>query len=398
MITIKETQVRSNNIKEFNRRKIIHYIKDNPGISRADISKALSISKPTVSGVVDELLEDGWIREKESAKASSSGGRKPYSIYFNQEMYYLISVDIGGTSVEIAIMDLEGKIKSKLAFETQPFAGDQLIPEIADRIKQLIRDHNLENNQIFGVGVGVPGITDVGNGVVVDAPSVNWKNISLQSKLEEFLPFPIYIDNDVNVAALGELWKGAGKADRNLLIITLGTGIGCGLIINGQLYRGSSYSAGEIGYMVTDKKTAEKKYDYTFSGYGFLDNHVGGPSIARRMVSKSNESQGERGEWTAKKVFEMAGSKDEKAVEIINETLSHIAFALINVISIINPERIVLAGGISQSMNQYLPYLSSTIEKHVPVETELEITTVADVSLLGAGYLLLKEHESILKF
>ncbi|UJL47404.1 ROK family protein [Virgibacillus sp. NKC19-16] len=353
------------------------------------------ISKPTVSNFVDELLSEGWVSEKESEKGSSSGGRKPYQVFFNQDAYYLVGVDIGGTSIEMAVMNLAGEIINKTAFETQLYVGSQLIAVIADNVTNLIQNSNLENDQIFGVGIGVPGITNVNDGIVMDAPSIGWKNIPLQSHLEELLPFPVYLDNDVNVAALGELWKGVGKTNYNFLMITLGTGIGCGLIINGQLYRGSSYAAGEIGYMVTDKDSAEKKYEHTFTGYGFLDNHVGGPSITRRMLNYLGET--EESEWTAKKIFQMANQRDETALEILNEPLSHLSFGLINVISLLNPERIVLGGRISKSMNQFLPYLSTTIEKHIPIQTELETTGVKDVSLLGAGYLLLKEHDSILK-
>ncbi|WP_255695113.1 ROK family transcriptional regulator [Virgibacillus salidurans] len=382
-------------MKDLNKRKIIHYIQRNQGSSRSDISKALFISKPTVSNFVDELLSEGWVSEKESEKGSSSGGRKPYQVFFNQDAYYLVGVDIGGTSIEMAVMNLAGEIINKTAFETQLYVGSQLIAVIADNVTNLIQNSNLENDQIFGVGIGVPGITNVNDGIVMDAPSIGWKNIPLQSHLEELLPFPVYLDNDVNVAALGELWKGVGKTNYNFLMITLGTGIGCGLIINGQLYRGSSYAAGEIGYMVTDKDSAEKKYEHTFTGYGFLDNHVGGPSITRRMLNYLGET--EESEWTAKKIFQMANQRDETALEILNEPLSHLSFGLINVISLLNPERIVLGGRISKSMNQFLPYLSTTIEKHIPIQTELETTGVKDVSLLGAGYLLLKEHDSILK-
>nr|WP_269635281.1 ROK family protein [Oceanobacillus manasiensis] len=303
---------------------------------------------------------------------------------------------MGGTSVEIAIMNLDGVIENKMSIETQRHVGSQLIPLIADTIKSMIKDSQLTYDQIFGVGVGVPGITDVDNGVVIDAPSVGWENVPLRNRLEELLPFPVYLDNDVNIAALGELWKGVGETNSNFLMITLGTGVGCGIIINSQLYRGSSYAAGEIGYMVTDKKTAEKNYEHTFTGYGFLDNHVGGPSITRRMKNYSSEA-GNSETWSAKKVFQSAKSGDEIALEALNEPLSHLSFALINAISLLNPERIVLGGRISKSMDQFLPSISATIDKHIPIQTEIETTSVTDVSLLGAGYLLLMEHESILK-
>ncbi len=375
----------------------MHYIKKNHGHSRSDIAKALQISKPTISNIVDELLEQGWVQEKESERASSSGGRKPYHVYFNQDAYYIIGIDIGGTSIEIAVMNLFGTIIDKTDLDTQKHIDHNIVTVIAATVNELLEKIDIDSSKIYGIGVGVPGITDVENGIVVDAPSLRWKNKPLKMELESLLPCPVYIDNDVNVAALGEQWKGTGELNRNFLMITLGTGIGCGLIINGELYRGSSYAAGEIGYMITDKETAEKSYDQTFTGYGFLDSHVGGPSITKRMLNHLGESNNNTTDFSAKRIFQMANEGDEDALEIINESLSHLAFALINVISIINPGLIVLGGGISKSMNAYLSKLTTIIEKHLPIQTEVVITNVEDVSLLGAGYLLLKEHESILK-
>ncbi|SHG06944.1 ROK family transcriptional regulator [Ornithinibacillus halophilus] len=385
----------SRSLRYVNKKKVLHYIQNNQGQSRSDISKALQISKPTISTIVDELLEEKWIREKESENASSVGGRKPFHIYFNQNAYYLIGVDIGGTSVELAIMNLAGDIKQKASFSTQTNV-DHLIEAIVNETKRLIENSKLSSDEIFGMGVGVPGITDVEKGIVIDAPSIRWKNVSLKAQLEEHLPFPVYIDNDVNVAVLGEQWKGHGTTSKNILMITLGTGIGCGIILNGSLYRGSSFAAGEIGYMVTDKKSAEANYVHSFDGYGFLDSHVGGPAISREMQTKLDAS-GKDTSWTAKKVFQEAISGDETAIETVNESLSHLAFALINVISIINPEKIILGGGISKSIHYFLPNLRSIIKRHIPIHSDIVLTSLENVSLIGAGYLLLKEYDSILK-
>ncbi|WP_067727644.1 ROK family transcriptional regulator [Oceanobacillus damuensis] len=386
-----------NSTKHMNKRKVLQYIQNKQGHSRSDIAKALKISKPTVSNIVDELLEEGWIREKESEKASSSGGRKPFRISFNENASYIVGIDIGGTSVEIAVLNLSGTIINKIAFDTQKHISENFVHTIADHVNNLLRECGFEIEHVLGVGIGVPGITDVENGIVVDAPTLNWKHTPLKSQLESLLKCPVYIDNDVNVAALGEWWKGAGETNNNILMITLGTGIGCGLIINGDLYRGASYAAGEIGYMVTDKDAAHKKYDQTFAGYGFLDNHVGGPSITKRMLHYLGEKNNDSENWSAERIFQMAIAGDEIALKVINEFLSHLSYALINVISIINPQQVVLGGGISKSMDSFLPYLSATMKKHLPIQTEVSITTVEDVSLVGAGYLLLKEHDSILK-
>ena len=384
-------------MKFINKKKILHYIQKNPGRSRTEIAKALSISKPTISKLVDELINEGWFREKESSSSSSSGGRRAFQIYFKHNAKYIVGVDIGGTTVEMAVMNLKGDFKEKVAFSTQEHLSKDLVQVIADNIKSLITKSGLENSQIIGAGIGVPGITDVEKGIVFDAPSLGWKQYPLVEKLGKLLPFPVYVDNDVNVAALGEQWKGAGKDKRNILQITLGTGVGCGMIINGQLYRGSSFAAGEIGYMVTDKHAAEEAYDSIFSGYGFLDSHVGGPSITKRMLKHLGTGDEESDDWPAKRIFELAIAGDKNAMIIIDDALSHIAFALINVISIVNPECVIIGGGISKSMHHFLPEIMSTIDKHLPIETPVTITKLDNVSILGAAYLVLKEHDSILQ-
>lgn len=369
----------------------------NNGHSRTDLAKALSISKPTISNLVEELIEEGWMSEMESSTSSSSGGRKPYHLYFNSNAYSIIGVDIGGTTVEVAVVNLEGEVITHTSFGTQEALQNNLVQTLIDCILELIKINSLEKEKIIGAGIGVPGITDIENGIVVDAPSLGWKDFPLRESLTQYLPFPVYIDNDVNVAALGEHWKGAGKYKDNILQVTLGTGIGCGLIINGELYRGSSFAAGEIGYLITDKNAAEKSYDPIFSGYGFLDSHVGGASIANRMLAHIKNDDDYVDEWTAEIVFKMALDGDKVALGVVNDAFSHLAFALTNIITIVNPECVVLGGGISKSINSFLPGIIKTIEKHLPVKTDITVTKLEHVSLIGAAFLIMKEHESILQ-
>lgn len=391
-------QANSQYIKYLNKRKILHFIKEHNGKSRSEIAKELKISKPTVSKLVDELLQEKWVTERESELVNSLGGRKPLAIQFNNNASYLIGVDIGGTTVELAIFNLDGELKNRSGFDTQTaIVNNRFIEVMTKHIKELMVKSELSYEQVLGMGIGVPGMTDVDKGVVIDAPSLAWKDYHLKEKFESQLPFPIYIDNDVNVAVLGEQWKGAGRNKENILKITLGTGIGCGMIINGQLYRGSSFAAGEIGYMITDKNMAEKTYDSIFSGYGFLDNHVGGPSITNRMLKQLGKDTNSAEDWSAKRILMMAKNGDDKALQIVREAFSHLTFALINVIAIVNPECIILGGGLSKSMDFILPEIVLGIEKHLPMKTEICITKLEHVSLLGAAFLLMKEHESILK-
>lgn len=381
-----------------NKKKILQYIKSVEGQSRAAISKALKISKPTVSSLVDELLQEGWITERESPFAGASGGRKPFLLYFNRHAQYIIGVDIGGTSTDIAVMNIAGDILAIKQLSTQTYLKSDVTQYLTDEIHMLLQNPGVEVDQVMAVGVGVPGITDVKRGIVFEAPSLGWKDYALRDLLSEKLSLPVYVDNDVNIAVLGEQWKGVAKDKKNVILITLGTGVGCGIILNGQLYRGSSYAAGEIGYMVTDKNRAEQSFEPTISGYGFLESHVGGPAIVQSFKAQLPEhSPLIQNDWTAKQVFRAAREGNPLALNVVDEAISHVAYALVNVISLFNPECVVLGGGISNSGRWFLPKIRQVIERQLPHQTEVLITELEHVALIGAASLCLREHESLLK-
>ncbi|WP_096190391.1 ROK family transcriptional regulator [Evansella halocellulosilytica] len=389
-----------NYLKYLNKKKVLHYLKQHANISRSEIASALSISKPTVSSLVDELIEEQWVVEKESDVSTSLGGRKPIHLSFNRDARYIVGVDIGGTTVEIGIVNINGDVLATDSFETQAALKDSLVRTICTVFKKLMKRLHIDEKKFLAIGVGAPGMTDADNGIVIDAPSLSWINFPLKQKLEDALNIPVYVDNDVNVGVLGEQWKGKAKNSKHVILITLGTGVGCGIIMNGMLYRGSAFAAGEIGYMVTDKERAKEDYDDIYLGYGFLDSHVGGPAIAKRMKKKLTDIQHhslKNSVFTAKQVFEYAKANDPAAIEVIQEALEHLAFALLNVICIFNPQYVILAGGISKSGHWFLPKIQEILANHLPVQTEIFITETEHVTIIGAAALCLREHESILQ-
>lgn len=396
-VEVNEEQFDIGFIKHTNKKNVLSSIKQNHGISRAEIAQLLSLSKPTTSKIVNELIAEGWIREEWRVEKNALGGRRPLALFFNEKSQYIIGIDIGGTNVELAIVNLYGKVLDKKTFLTQKYVANHLIEKLIDSINQLINKQNLTEKQILGVGIGVPGITDFKKGVILDAPTLGWKNYPLKQVLSERIPFPIYIDNDVNVSVLGERWRGAAKNKRNILKVMLGTGVGCGMILNGELYRGASYAAGEIGYMVTDKTTLEKGYTSVFEGYGFLDNHVGGSAIAKQMTKESGTNTIQKKPMTAFQVFNLASKKNAQAEKVVEEMIQHVSIAIMNVIAMVNPECIVIGGGVSKSLRPYLPKIKAMIREYLPIECEILFSQHEDVSVIGAANLLLVEHDSIFK-
>jgi glucokinase len=391
-----------NSMKYLNKKKILHYIKENEGASRAEISSILEISKPTVSNLVDELLVEGLVTESMSKSASAMGGRKPIQLYFNKMAKYLVGIDIGGTNIEMGLLNLDGEVVTQRTFQTSR-CRDDIILKIADQVEQMLASESVSRSQIMAVGVGVPGITDVEKGIVFEAPSLGWKQYPLKKILQEVLQLPVYIDNDVNVALLGEQWKGVAQNKENIIYIALGTGVGCGIMVNGEIYHGSTYAAGEIGYMVTDKQEAQNEYEPTFEGYGFLDSHVGGPALVKRMKKELEQAEiklsaADIEALTAESIFARAKMNDELALKVVNEFVEHLGFAIVNVVAIFNPQCVVLSGGLSRSGEWFLPRLRGLANKYLPIQPEIELTQLPYAPLIGAASLCLRSHESLLKY
>lgn len=381
-------------LKIINKRKVLKEIIEGDNLySRASLAKRLKLSKPTISALVDELVEEGWIIEKESNKAAKRGGRKPVHLLFAKEYKYTIGIDIGGTTTEMAIMDLDGEFILHRKIDTQEALKRDYVQLLVDQVNEMLEDQNISHTKVLSLAIGAPGMTDSEQGIVIEAPSLGWLHYPLREQMTEHFSFPIYIENDVNMAVLGECWKGAAKDKAHVVLITIGTGVGCGIVINGELFRGSQYAAGEMGYMITNKDQASGGFESIFEGYGFLENHVGGPSIVKQY-QRGIENEIEK-EYSAEKIFEKAIAGEALASKVINEALDHIAVSLINIAALLNPECIILGGGISKSGYWFLPKLQAKIECFLPVQsrTEVMLTKLPQASLLGAAVLGMKKHE-----
>lgn len=378
-------------IKTKNRRDVLNCIVGEAAITRADIAKRLHLSKPTVSAIVKQLLDDDWIYETGSGDASAEGGRKPVELAFNEKRSYIIGIDIGGTNVTLGLTDLNGKVCASRIFPTQPYLNTDLFAEIKRSVDSMKSELMLSDVDMIGVGVGVPGTTNVEEGMVIESPALKWKCYPVRQKFREIFNFPIYIDNDVNSVVLGEHWKGVAKDLSNLIYIAIGTGIGSGIILNGSLYRGSHYSAGELGYVVTDLSFI-KHVEPVHEGYGYLEGVASGSSIADQLSKRIGRSV------TAKEAFRLYQQGDADAVRVIDFAVDHLAIGIANYASLFDPELVVLGGGVSQSFGMFSERLIDVIRQHTPQRSDVVQSTLGDeAGIIGAAALFLKEHDLLLK-
>ncbi|MFJ5717937.1 ROK family protein [Neobacillus sp. NPDC093127] len=394
-----------NENKMQNKKRILQCILEYAPVSRAEIAGKMKISKPTVSLLVDELIQENWIFEKGNGESTSQGGRRPIHLYFNEKAAYIIGTDIGGTKVKMVISDLNGNIVATSSFQTEHYLNTGLLKKMAKEIGIMIQKNEIDQQKILGMGVGVPGITET-TGIVVEAPSLNWIRYPFIKEAERYLSFPIYMDNDVNVAALGEQWLGNAKQKENVLFMAIGTGIGSGIIIHNQLYRGSSNAAGEMGYMVTDKNDMKNEFKPIFHRYGYLESVAGGKAIGDKLTKLVQQNpyhplneQAKSEELTGEMAFTLAKKGDEIALKVVDEAIEHIAYGIINAASLLNPEVIILGGGVLKSSEFILPKLREIVDHYLPSSVELNISQLEEnAGVLGAVSLFIREHDSIINF
>ncbi len=273
---------------------------------------------------------------------------------------YIIGVDLGGTNIVVGACAEDGS--KDYAMNSEPTRSDQGADAVVDRmvrmiegaLKETIAETGAKREDFLGVGVGAPGPLDRERGVILTTPNLGWQNFPLRDVIAERVGLPVKLDNDANCATLGEWWMGAAKGGRNVVGVTIGTGIGGGLILEGRLYHGSSDIAGEIGHTTIDVTGRRCKC----GNYGCLEAYASGPSIAERareQLQGDHEStmytmvDGELERLTAAIVYDAAKKGDETALEVVRETARFLGAGIANLLNVFNPDVVVIAGGVTQA-------------------------------------------------
>ncbi|MFN8665563.1 MAG: ROK family protein [Gemmatimonadaceae bacterium] len=273
---------------------------------------------------------------------------------------YIVGVDLGGTNIVVGACAEDGS--KDYAMRSEPTRSDQGADAVVDRmvrmietaIKETMAETGAKRDDFVGVGVGSPGPLDREKGIIITTPNLGWVNFPLRDAIADRVGLPVKIDNDANCATLGEWWMGAAKGGRNVVGVTIGTGIGGGLILEGRLYHGSSDIAGEIGHTTIDVTGRRCKC----GNYGCLEAYASGPSIAERAREQLQGDHGsimyqlvhgELERLTAAIVYDAAKKGDETALEVVRETARFLGAGLANLLNVFNPDVVVIAGGVTQA-------------------------------------------------
>ncbi|MDZ5471004.1 ROK family glucokinase (plasmid) [Bacillus sp. 31A1R] len=316
---------------------------------------------------------------------------------------WLVGVDLGGTTTKLAFINYYGEIIHKWEIPTDNSdEGKNITINIAKSIDQTLEELEQHKSKLIGIGMGAPGPVNYSTGVVYNTVNLGWRdNYPLKDLLEVETGLPAWIDNDANCAALGEMWKGAGEGAKDLVCVTLGTGVGGGVISNGNIVQGVSGAAGEIGHITAVPVGGAP---CNCGKTGCLETIASATGIVRiateKLESANQTTTGElvslfntNGKVSAKDVFDTAKNSDSIAIETIEDVSHHLGLALANIANTLNPETIVIGGGVSKAGDILLNKVKSNFERfafpRVKESTSLAIATLGnDAGVIGAAWLM----------
>jgi glucokinase len=307
---------------------------------------------------------------------------------------YVFGVDVGGTTVKIGLFDKEGKAIDKWEIPTRTAnGGEAILPDIAKSIEDKMTEKNISKDDLIGVGLGAPGPVD-DNGMIHKAVNLGWGEFSIKEKLEGILGVQVEAGNDANVAALGEMWQGGGRGYKNVVAVTLGTGVGGGIIVDGQILSGTSGAAGEIGHIhLNDNELSV----CGCGNRGCLEQYASATGVVRlakrRLVADEKPSVLRDAELSAKTVFDAVKAGDEVAIDVAKEFGRCLGIGLAIVAAVMNPQIFVIGGGVSKAGPVLFDYIIPAYNNNVfPAARDIKFALAElgnDAGIYGAAKLVL---------
>jgi predicted NBD/HSP70 family sugar kinase len=357
-------------MRSINGIELLNLIREHGPVSRASLAKLSCLSKPTVSSQVETLVRQGWVIELGQGESGSKGGKKPTLIRFNADAGRLFGAEIDAAHVRMAVADLEGTIRERLTLSIGTNRSAASVLAIVRRgLAGLIASQPSVGVQRV-ISIAAPGRVDVRLGVVLDAGNVfNWHNVPVREQIETEFGVPVFVDNDVKMATLGEIQFGVAKGEKDVVLVRLDTGIGSGVVIGGKLLPGSHWAAGEIAHMVLDLSKASE--DWSVRGY--LESVVGSDRILAEARALGSDAA------SAIEFLQFARTSQEPARKILDKVVYHLGIAIANMICAYDPSLVVLQGGLFACLEEDL---RSIIANAIPWETRIVFSQIGGEAVL----------------
>ncbi|WP_343067226.1 ROK family transcriptional regulator [Streptomyces rectiverticillatus] len=379
-----ETPGSQSSLHRANLERVVRAVRRAGSLTQAEIARATGLSAATVSNIVRELKDGGTVE----VTPTSSGGRRARSVSLSGDAGIVVGVDFGHTHLRVAIGNLAQRV---LAEDAEPLDVDASAAQGLDRAEQLVRrlidDAGIEPGKIIGVGLGVPGPIDVETGTLGSTAILpGWAGTNPRDELAGRLKVPVHVDNDANLGALGELVWGAGRGASDLAYIKVASGVGAGLVINGQIYRGPGGTAGEIGHITLDESGPVCRC----GNRGCLETFT----AARYVLPLLHSAHGT--DLTVTRMVQLAREGDPGCRRVISDVGRHIGSGVANLCNLLNPRRVVLGGDLADSGELVLAPIRESVSRYaIPsAARQLEVVPGAlggRAEVLGALALVLSE-------
>jgi glucokinase-like ROK family protein len=366
-------------------------------ISRVTLAAKTGLHKATVSSMVKTLLQHRFIREMSANHqdtVDASVGRPAINLELNPDAGYIIGVEIGVDFLTIVLTNFALEIVERRSLPMPVgLSAEDLLPRLLDALHEVISQVNRRSRPLFGIGIGVPGLVDIGSGTLLFAPNLNWRDVPLQDMLCEALDYPVFLANEANLAALGESYFGAGRHCDSVLYVSSGTGLGGGIVMNDSLLSGTAGFAGEIGHMMVDPDGLACNCGNT----GCWETVATQRAVFRHVRQAAEEGRGTLlydrvgGDWrklTISLVVEAARNGDLIANEALEDVGHWLGIGIANLINVINPQRVVFGGPLSMAHEILLPHIKAAVASQalqwIANTAEIVVAAhVADAAVMG---------------
>jgi len=341
-------------ISEINKTKVINLIRDNDGISRAELAKKSGLSAPTISRIVEALIREGLT--KEIGVGESNGGRRPTLLKFSGRDSFIIGIDLGTTNIYGILANLDAKIIAEIRRPTVVEEGFSRIMERTSEIINELRNRLGDKKaEVCGIGMAIAGLINRERNIVEFSPDFHWHEVDVRAALSQSNEIPVMFDNVTRVMALGEMWYGAGRDYRNFIMINVGYGIGAGIIIQGSPLYGLKGMAGEFGHITLDK---DSDAQCECGNFGCLEALASGNAIAKAAKKElrggvvsilSDMCKGDLSRLTTEMVANAAKQGDGTAWTIFDRAAEYLGLGIAGLINLFNPEAVFIGGGVAQA-------------------------------------------------
>jgi predicted NBD/HSP70 family sugar kinase len=372
-------------IRDFNVSLLIELVRRAGSISRAELARQSQLSAPTVSAIVDHLMKRGIVVE--TTTAPSSGGRPPVLLSVDPKAGYVVGIKLRGDGVTTVVCDLDAQIVSSNE-RYVPLVGEPMAALVAieEETRRALRDAAVPASKVLGVGVGLSGVIDSSAGVCRFSHLLQWHDVELAAPLRRRLGLPVWVENDVNTLAVAEKWAGDAHAARDFLTLSVGRGIGLGIVVDRSLYRGAHGAGGEFGHMIVEPGGPKCEC----GRYGCLEAMVGEGAL-RRRVSERKGYDVSRDDLLA--LVELG---DSATLDVVDSAGRKLGLAVANVVTLLNPELLIICGEGTSLGSPFIDPIVSAVREQTFADLgrqlEIKIQSWGDEAwAVGAATLVLRE-------